>query len=83
MWKINLNFISKNLFEISPPIKSYGQNSQRRIKISNGFLEIKFRLIFHINLVQLFLKNFILLCLNKIQNSTLNTIRSFDLTMSG
>jgi len=54
-----------------------------RLKISNRFLEMNVSLIFHTNLVQKFLKKKILLGLNEVWNSTLNTIPSFDLTMSG
>jgi len=52
------------------------------IEISNGFQEMKAWLIFHINVIQFFLKKVILLCLNKVWNSTSNTIYTFDLIMS-
>jgi len=45
--------------------------------ITNGFLEMKFRFISQLFLVQSFKKNVILLCQNEVWNSNLSTITIF------
>jgi len=49
------------------------------LEITNGFLEVRLKLFSHINLVQIFLKKDILLCLNEVWNLTLSTIPAFSL----
>jgi len=54
-----------------------------RLKILNGFLDMKFNLIYQLLLIQSFLKKSILLCLNEGWNSISNIVVAFHLTMSG
>ncbi len=54
-----------------------------KIEIANRFLGMKHSLIIYIKLVQSFLKKVILLCLNQVWNSNLNTNFTSNLTMSG